>query len=120
MRQVIGRASVLLSLAAAIILVGPGAGSEQIVIDLAIRGGQLPKEQQVIRVRQGDEVTLRWTTDRTLTIHLHGYDLEKKLKPEAPMTMRFTARATGRFPIETHGSRHGHEAILGYLEVHPR
>lgn len=89
------------------------------VIDLAIRGGQLPEDQRVIRVRQGDEVVLRWTTDRTLTIHLHGYEIEKTLTPEGPTTMRFTARATGRFPIEIHGSRRGQE-VLGYLEVHPR
>jgi hypothetical protein len=31
--------------------------------------------------------------------------------------MAFRARASGRFPIESHGDRH---TVLVYLEVHPR
>ncbi len=95
------------------------AGAEPRVIDLAIRDGQLPKDQRLVRVRQGDEVTLRWTTNLPFTVHLHGYDLEVKLAPGAPVSMRFTARASGRFSIEIHGAR-GEERTVGYLEVHPR
>jgi hypothetical protein len=94
------------------------AGSR--VIDLTIRGGALPPEQRVIRVQQGDAVTLRWTSDRRLTLHLHGYDIERRVTPETPAAMSFTARATGRFSIEVHGGQAGREATLGYLEVHPR
>jgi hypothetical protein len=71
--------------------------SEPRVVELAIRGGALPKHQQVVKVRQGDEVTLRWTSD-------------------VPLSMR----ATGRFPIELHQKRGGRERTIGYLEVHPR
>jgi hypothetical protein len=55
-----------------------------------------------------------------VTIHLHGYDIETALTPDAPATVRFSARATGRFPIEIHGTTRGPEVTLGYLEVHPR
>ncbi len=96
------------------------ARAEPKVVELAVRGGALPQDQRVIRVQQGDEVTLRWTTDKTVRIHLHGYDIEKTLSPDVPTTMRFSASATGRFPIEIHRSQHGHESTLGYLEVHPR
>ncbi len=111
---------IFLVIAVTVIPLDLRAASEPRVIELAIRGGTLPEDKQVIRVQQGDEVTLRWTTDKPLTIHLHGYDIEKKLTPKAPITMRFSARATGRFPIEVHGSRKGEEATVGYLEVHPR
>jgi hypothetical protein len=90
------------------------------LIDLSIRNRELPKEQRLVAVRQGDDVTLRWTTDRPMTIHLHGYDIEKKLSPGSPVSMRFTARATGRFPIEIHAHGQDKEHVLGYLEVHPR
>ena len=100
-------------------LVGPSS-AEPRVVDLAIRKRELPKEQRVVAVRQGDDVTLRWTTDQPMTIHLHGYDIEKKLSPGPPVSMRFTARATGRFPIEIHAHDPGKEQVLGYLEVHPR
>ena len=86
--------------------------------DLAIRNNQLPSEQRTVRVRQGDEVTLRWTTDAPLTIHLHGYDIETLVSTGSAVVMKFSARATGRFPIEIHGR--GVERTLGYLEVHPR
>jgi hypothetical protein len=94
--------------------------AEPRVFDLAMSGGTLPSEQRVIRVQQGDAVTLRWTSDRFLTLHVHGYDVEQRVTPTTTATMRFTARATGRFPIEIHGGD-GHGArTLAYLEVHPR
>ena len=95
------------------------AGAETRLVELAIRDGQLPKDQRVVRVRQGDEVTLRWTSDGPYALHLHGYDLEAKVAPETPASMRFSARASGRFPIEIHGAR-VQERTVGYLEVHPR
>jgi hypothetical protein len=110
-------------LAAALLLLfaaGSPAGAEPQVINLAIRNGDLSKEMRVIRVRQGDDVTLRWTTDAALTIHLHGYDIEQKLSPGPPISVRFTARASGRFPIEIHTHSSGRDRTLGYLEVHPR
>jgi hypothetical protein len=55
-----------------------------------------------------------------MTIHLHGYDLEQTLAPGPPVSMRFIARATGRFPIEIHAHGQENEQVLGYLEVHPR
>jgi hypothetical protein len=92
--------------------------AEPRVFELAIKNGRLPEPQRLVRVRQGDEVTLKWTTDRALTLHLHGYDIEAKLLPQMPVDMGFTARATGRFPIEIHGA--GTEHTIGHLEVHPR
>jgi hypothetical protein len=107
-------------IALALLVAGAPAWPEPRVVDLSIRHGELPKEARVIRVRQGDEVTLHWRTDAALTIHLHGYDLETKLAPGAPVSMRFSAKATGRFPIEVHVHGAGGERTLGYLEVHPR
>src|SRR5712691_6170432 len=114
MRQ--GRWTTRIVVVVALVFVGGPAAAEARVIELSLRNGQLAEDQRVVRVQQGDDVTLRWTTDRPLTVHLHGYDLEHNLSPGAPVSMRFTARATGRFPIETHG--HGEERTLGYLEVH--
>ena len=102
------------------VLVVPPSIAEPRIIDLAIRGRSLPLEQRVIRVQQGDAVTLRWTSDQALTLHLHGYDVEQRVVPGATATMSFTARATGRFAIEVHGTEGRRATTLGYLEVHPR
>jgi hypothetical protein len=97
-----------------------GAAAETKLIEVAVRQGTLPPGQRVLRVLQGDDVTLRWTTDAPIKLHLHGYDIETKLTPGQDAAMTFRATATGRFPITVHGTKHGHEATLGYLEVHPR
>lgn len=103
------------------VLAGVGAPSaEPLVIELTIARGELPRDKRVVRVRQGDDVTLRWTTDRALTIHLHGYDIETRLTPGTSASMKFAARAAGRFAIESHAHGDGKERTLGYLEVHPR
>lgn len=104
----------------ATLLAAAHASAESRVIALTIRNGTLPTEQRLIKVRQGDDVTLRWTSDKRVTIHVHGYDIEQAITPDAAVTMRFVARASGRFPIELHGTKRGDESTLGYLEVHPR
>jgi hypothetical protein len=95
-----------------------GALAEPKLFELALKDGRLPESQRLLQVRQGDEVTLKWTTDRPFTLHLHGYDLEARLVPQTAVELRFTARATGRFPLEIHGP--GTERTVGHLEVHPR
>ena len=109
--------SLLLAVALAAGTIGV-ACAETRLFELTLKGGQLPENQRLVRVTQGDEVTLKWTTDRAYTLHIHGYELEAKLTPQAPVELKFTARATGRFPMEIHGP--GTERTVGHLEVHPR
>ncbi len=78
---------------------------------------------RLIRVTQGDVVKLQWSADKPSTVHLHGYDIEKRVTPGAVTELMFTARATGRFPVNLHGSAaevHGHENALVTIEVYPR
>jgi hypothetical protein len=97
----------------------------EVAFDLKIDNGKVPPSMRLIRVKQGDLVKLRWTTDRPIVLHLHGYDIEKKVEPGTVSEMTFQAHATGRFPVEEHkpnaqGS-HGHgEAPLARIEVLPR
>lgn len=93
---------------------------------LRIEHGQVPKALRVIRVKQGDFVRLLVSTDRTATLHLHGYDIERQVKLGRVTEFAFKAYATGRFPIHLHGedaqSRAGAktEVPLLYIEVYPR
>jgi hypothetical protein len=104
---------------------GLAAQAEELTFDLRIESGRVPDKMRLVRVKQGDTVRLRWTTDRTVVLHLHGYDIEKKVEPGAIAEMSFAARATGRFPVEVHalkkdgGKAHG-EAPLVQIEVYPR
>lgn len=76
---------------------------------------------RTIRVKQGDQVRLNWKTDEKAELHLHGYDIETNVAPGKPSSMSFTAKATGRFPVTSHGfgDGHGHSALI-YIEVLPK
>ena len=92
-------------------------------VALAVVDRQLPTDQQTLKVSEGDQVTLVWTSDQALSLHLHGYDIELEVPAETPTEMSFEAFATGRYPVtlHDHGSHGGHEEVpLLYLEVHPR
>ena len=115
----------LLGFAAAASLAIGEAAAEELTFNLRIERGRVPADLQLVRVKQGDVVKLRWSTDRRMILHLHGYDLEKTVEPGTMTEMTFTARATGRFPVEVHtlkeggGKSHG-EAPLVQIEVYPR
>lgn len=106
-----------------VLLSSGGARAEELTFDLKVERGRVAPDQRLIRVKQGDVVRLRWSTDRTMDLHLHGYDVEKRIEPGSVSELTFTARATGRFSVEVHvakrGGGHSH-APLVQIEVHPR
>lgn len=91
--------------------------------ELSIKDGKVDGGLRTVRVSRGDAVVLRWTVDRPTVLHLHGYDIEIEVRPDAPREMAFEARSTGRFPVEMHGrngeGRHAHRVVI-HVEVHPR
>lgn len=101
-----------------------GARADELIFELRIERGQLPTNKRLIRVKQGDVVKLRWSSDRPIALHLHGYDIERKIEPGVIAEMTFTARATGRFPVQEHQARsasgHTHGAPIVQVEVLPR
>jgi hypothetical protein len=116
----------MLRLVALLLIVAGSAGAAELTFDIRIEQGHVPDTMRLMRVHEGDVVTLRWTSDRPVILHLHGYDIEKRVAPDAVTELSFTAYATGRFPIEIHpqGARAGgaaHEgAPLAIIEVYPR
>jgi len=94
------------------------------VFELAVVGGSLVPAGQTVRVRQGESVRLVWTADSPVVLHLHGYDIERRLAEGETAEMAFHARATGRFPVHLHGPGgpkrgHHHGPALLYVEVRP-
>lgn len=96
----------------------------EVTYALPVANGRVPDNMRLIRVKQNDVVKLEWRTDKPLTVHLHGYDIEQELKPGTVTEMTFTARATGRFTVEPHIGRtpsggHAHGDVLVTIEVYP-
>ena len=98
----------------------------ELTFNFAIARGRVPDNMRLIRVKQDDVVRLRCATDAPVILHVHGYDIEQRVTPDAPAEIGFTARATGRFPIHAHapeqvsGGQAHEEAALAILEVYPR
>jgi hypothetical protein len=84
--------------------------------DLVVKAGKLVSGTGDVKARQGDEITLRITSDVADDVHVHGYDRHAHLKPGETTTIRIKATRTGRFPFELHKSR----LELGSLEIYPR
>jgi hypothetical protein len=100
------------------------ADAAAVTYALTIANGRVADNMRLIRVKQNDVVKLEWRTDKPLTVHLHGYDIEQELKPGTVTDMTFTARATGRFTVEPHIGRtpsggHAHGDVLVTIEVYP-
>lgn len=110
---------------------GPAAGrqlpQQRVALDIAQR--KIAAKPPTVRVKQHDTITLDWTTDEIVNIHLHGYDQLLTVKPGETKAMRIDAAVPGRFPVSAHGygadtegkqHKHHREAPLMYLEVLPR
>lgn len=79
--------------------------------DLEIREGKLALDPAVVRVNQGDSVTLHFGTDQAGAVHIHGYDIEQSVTPGQSASVQFTANATGRFTMTFHlGGEDGTDA----------
>ncbi len=102
----------------------PAYGAGTRTVDIEIRNGKVVGKNSA-RVTRGDTVQLRWSSDKPLALHLHGYDVTIHVVPGTPAEMKLRAHATGRFPVEIHGEKkssggHSHGGKpLYYLEVYP-
>ena len=104
-------------------VVASAGAADNVSFDLSITGYKLSSAEDVLRVQQGDRVEIRMQSDKPVTVHLHGYDIELPLSPGVAGRMTFEAAATGRFPVNLHAEHSpdgNHHGALFYLEVHPR
>ena len=92
---------------------GPAASQ---VFEIVVHKGQRVSGPAEIQVHEGQNVTLKLTSDQPDELHLHGYDLHLSLRANVPAALAFQAVHSGRFDYELH---HAH-VELGTLEVLPR
>lgn len=92
----------------------PTASPAERSFDLKVSEDGINPEE--VSVREGDRLTMNITSDRPVEIHVHGYDLEREVKPDETTELSFGADLTSRFPVEDHET----EEELGILVVEPR
>lgn len=116
MRDAIRRAGAGLFL----IAVTVALAAEHKVIALALVQGHVRDvKDDTVRVRQGDDVELRWSSDRPVTLRLHGYEVEARVAPGKPAAMAFNAKIPGRFPVHEHAEGAGNHRLVLSVEVYP-
>jgi plastocyanin len=87
---------------------------------IQIRGGEVVGGPADIQAKKGDVVQFVVSSDAPDDIHLHGYDIEKKVEPGKPARFKFTADVEGIFEIESHVAEDaGKDPLVGKLTVEP-
>ncbi|MGW3397150.1 hypothetical protein [Streptomyces hydrogenans] len=73
-------------------------------LDIRVTGSTVTPTPSRVELKKGERITLRVTSDRPDTVHVHGYDREATLTPGTPAALTLTADRTGLFEVETHES----------------
>lgn len=86
-----------------------------VVVRITVLGGA--PQGGIVRetVRKGDRVVLHVRSDQADEVHLHGYDLSRRVGPGTPARIAFVADLPGRFEIELEESG----IPIGDLTVRP-
>lgn len=100
---------------AAIIVPSPDAAVAPTVVRITASKGRPVGGIRRPVVKRGTVVRFVVLTDRGTGIHLHGYDIERTVRPGRRVVIQFTARIPGRFELELHKP----DAVLAQLTVTP-
>ncbi|MFG2331876.1 hypothetical protein ACGFMM_19870 [Streptomyces sp. NPDC048604] len=82
----------------------PGIPAPGRTVAITVSGTSVQPPPSRIELKKGERLTLRVTSDRADTLHVHGYDRELPLRAGEPATLALTADRTGLFEVETHDS----------------
>ena len=75
-----------------------------VTITVSVNGGRATPAARQVDVPVGATVDLRVTSDTADEVHVHGYELERRVTAGGTAEIRFTADQTGVFEVETHES----------------
>jgi FtsP/CotA-like multicopper oxidase with cupredoxin domain len=93
----------------------PAAPAQPAATLIRVRGGEPAGGVKTIEVTKGDRIRFTVSSDQSDEVHVHGYDIERPVGPDAPARFSFTADADGIFEVELHHRG----AQIASLEVQP-
>ncbi|MGW7683586.1 cupredoxin domain-containing protein [Kribbella sp. NPDC054772] len=82
----------------------PSGEQADVTIDVTVANGKVNPSGATIKVKAGQTVLVKATSDADEELHIHGYDKELELTPGKPASVTFTANMKGTFEVETHKS----------------
>ena len=106
----VGRLTFLVAIGAIVFACGSG-NDEDIEIEIQILANEVQGVTNPIEVKKGNNVRLSLTSDKDMSVHLHGYDIKEDLKGGVQTYLDFDAIATGLYVLTSHESEHkGHDS----------
>jgi pullulanase/glycogen debranching enzyme len=108
--------AVVVAVVAVVVILVSGGGSDSTA---NAPGGTVllePGKVQKLRYTQGDQVRFQVRSPKADEVHVHGYDIERELKPNQTTTIAFKATINGIFDIEVHST----DQQIGQLTVEPK
>jgi cytoskeletal protein RodZ len=82
----------------------PSPSASVVTISAAVANGKVTPATKQYDVPVGSKVHFTVTSDVADEVHLHGYDIEKKVAAGGTVVFDFVADQTGVFEVETHGT----------------
>ena len=98
-----------------VVLPATSAVTKPTVVAITVKKGRPVGGIKRPAVKKGTVVRFALTIDKGKEVHLHGYDLERKVVKGKKVVLQFTARLTGRFELELHEP----DALIAQLTVKP-
>jgi len=102
MRKLLALAIALVAIAVPTAALAGPATVKPVVIPITVVNGKPVGGIKRPTVKKGQTVRLVVRTNVGTEIHLHGYNLEKKVKKGVPTVLQFVAKVPGRFALELH------------------
>jgi hypothetical protein len=91
------------------------SGSQSAVRQVQVRGGKPVGGIQRIVGTKDRRLRIVVSSDKPDVVHLHGYNIEKKVTPAAPARFSFVPNVEGVFEMEVHSNN----AQIARLVVNP-
>jgi cupredoxin-like protein len=86
------------------------------VTRIEIKNGRAVGGIKKIVVQKDQPIRIVVSVDKPQPVHLHGYSIEKEIKPGKPATYSFRAKNEGAYEMESHASNQK----VAILRVEPR
>ena len=89
------------------------SGQQATTVTFAITDGHKTGGPDTIDAKSGETLTLEVTSNVADELHVHGYDKELELAPNATTRLTFTTDIPGTFEIELHST----DSVIASLRV---
>lgn len=82
----------------------PVSATSPVRLDVSVTGGVVSPPPADLTVPVGSTVRLRISSDAADEVHVHGYDLERRVPAGGSVTLDLVADRVGTFEVEGHDS----------------